>query len=535
MKIRLGLFFSLLLVIPSISFGSSLSNTENCIQSGSVFTDGTGDGRTKKKGGNYLSVAIESIKQGDTLNIETVSGTFKYVTLHSRYKGGYWKTIYQGTEKNFPFEKYFKSLKSEPDCTHIIVSVNGGHEKYEPIPCISKINICTVKKIEGDIISGTGKIAIRTFNGNYIGLGKSGSVQLSADSSTLDSLEIFTLIKLPEKNIVGLKSSEDKYVCAEGSTIYVNRPAIGSWEKFELIHFPDEGKYAFKSHTGRYLSAVERQGKIQINADAQAITQNEKFAIVDLSKKQDKPGKDGKSINKLKNQKIAAVYTDGTGDAKTKKKGGNYITIPSESVSSGDVLKINPVSGTFKYVTLHARYNGGYWRTIYKGSEKNFSADKYFESYKSDPNFTHIIVSVNGEHEKYDPVACTADIYITGGNLSRNDCEKLGEVYTDGTGDSRTKKRGGNYAAIQKDKILSGYTLNISPVSGTYKYVTLHARYNGGYWRTVYKGSEKSFPVDQYFKSYKSDPECTHINVSVNGGHEKYDPVPCKAEINLCR
>lgn len=402
----------MLLVIPSVSFGSSSDNLQNCIQSGSVFTDGTGDGRTKKKGGNYLSVAVDLLKQGDILNIEPVSGTFKYVTLHSRYKGGYWKTIYQGTEKSFPFEKYFNSLKSEPDCTHIIVSVNGGHEKYEPIPCISKINICTVKKIEGDIISGTGKIAIRTFNGNYVRLGKSGSVQLSADSSTLDSLGIFTLIKLPEKNIVGLKSSEDKYVCAEGSTIYVNRPAISRWEKFELIHFPDEDKYAFKSHTGRYLSAVERQGKIQINAGAESITPNEKFAIVDLSKTQDKTKTDTKSINELKNQKIAAVYTDGTGDGKTKKKGGNYISIPSESVTSGDVLKINPVSGTFKYVTLHARYNGGYWRTIYKGSEKNFPVDKYFKSYKSDPECTHIIVSVNGGHEKYDPVSCKAEINL---------------------------------------------------------------------------------------------------------------------------
>jgi hypothetical protein len=65
--------------------------------------------------------------------------------------------------------------------------------------------------------------------------------------------------------------------------------------------------------------------------------------------------------------------------------------------------------------------------------------------------------------------------------------------------------------------------------------VTLHARYNGGYWRTIYKGSEKNFPAEKYFESYKSDSNFTHIIVSVNGGHEKYDPVSCKAEINLCK
>ncbi|MGM0417707.1 MAG: fascin domain-containing protein [Thermodesulfobacteriota bacterium] len=236
----------------------------------------------------------------------------------------------------------------------------------------------------------------------------------------------------------------------------------------------------------------------------------------------------------------ASVYNDGSGDNRTKKRGGNYAAVPLKSLESGQVLKIVPVSGTYKYITLHARYKDGSWRTIYKGSKTEFPVDSYFKNYKKDNNSTHINISVNGAHEKYEPVACIAQIKVCeissppSDTSEKSGCRKLGAVYTTGTGDNKTKKKGGNYAAVPIEKLKSGQTLKINPVSGTYKYITLHARYKGGYWKTIYKGSEKEFPVDSYFNKYKNDNNCTHVNISVNGAHEKYESVPSTADILLC-
>ncbi|MCK4467546.1 MAG: discoidin domain-containing protein, partial [Desulfobacterales bacterium] len=113
-------------------------------------------------------------------------------------------------------------------------------------------------------------------------------------------------------------------------------------------------------------------------------------------------------------------------------------------------------------------------------------------------------------------------------------CRTLAQVYTDGSGDRRTKKLGGNYAAIRLDSLRNDQTLRVEAVSGRLMYVTLHARYQGGYWRTIYKGPKTEFPVGQYIASYKKDRNCTHVNVSVNGAHEKYDPVACRANLLVC-
>lgn len=114
------------------------------------------------------------------------------------------------------------------------------------------------------------------------------------------------------------------------------------------------------------------------------------------------------------------------------------------------------------------------------------------------------------------------------------DCETKTSVFTDGKGNNRTKKLGGNYAAIKLDSLNAEDLLRINPVSGTFKYVTLHARYSGGYWKTIYKGANTSFPVAKYLSSYKKDKKCTHVIISVNGAHEKYEPIACKADILVC-
>jgi len=114
-------------------------------------------------------------------------------------------------------------------------------------------------------------------------------------------------------------------------------------------------------------------------------------------------------------------------------------------------------------------------------------------------------------------------------------CRTVGEVYTDGKGDTRTKRIGGTYLTIPKADLSHGSTLQVAILSGNFKYVTVHARYDGGYWKTAYQGSLMNLPVDQYFRSFLNQPNCTHLAVSVNGAHEKYEPVPVRAKINLCQ
>jgi hypothetical protein len=230
---------------------------------------------------------------------------------------------------------------------------------------------------------------------------------------------------------------------------------------------------------------------------------------------------------------VAAVINDGTGDNRTKKRGGNYAAIALNTLDNNDVLTIAPTSGTLKYVTLHARYQGGYWRTIYQGPITEFPVGEYFASYKKDPQCTHVNISVNGAHERYEPIACRVDIKVCG--RSKAGCKTVGSVFNDGTGDNRTKKRGGNYAAIALNTLTKDDVLTITPTSGTLKYVTLHARFRAGYWRTIYQGPITKFPVDQYLAKYKKDPQCTHVNISVNGAHERYEPIACKADISVCR
>jgi hypothetical protein len=113
-------------------------------------------------------------------------------------------------------------------------------------------------------------------------------------------------------------------------------------------------------------------------------------------------------------------------------------------------------------------------------------------------------------------------------------CRSLGQVYTDGTGDSRTKKRGGSYLAIAKKDIPLTSSININVLSGTLSYVTIHARYDGGTWSTAYQGPLTKLSVNQ-FKSFLSQPNCSHLIVSVNGAHEVYTSIPCKAKVNICQ
>jgi hypothetical protein len=231
---------------------------------------------------------------------------------------------------------------------------------------------------------------------------------------------------------------------------------------------------------------------------------------------------------------VASVTNDGTGNNRTKKKGGTYAGIRLSTLDESQVLNVKVTSGTLKYVTLHARYDGGYWKTIYQGPFTEFPVGEYFGNLKKDPRCTHVNISVNGAHERYEPIACSADIEVCSVNKKKEDCRNIGTVMNDGTGDNRTKKRGGNNAAVSLSSLNGDEVLKVNVTSGTLKYVTLHARYDGGYWKTIYQGPVTEFPVGQYLGSYKNDRKCTHVNISVNGAHERYEPMACTADIEVC-
>lgn len=88
-----------------------------------------------KKGGTLYWMPKNEIKPGETISIQVESGRFEYIAIHKRVKGGVWRTLYKGTEKEFPFEKYFGPAMNESGLSHFIFSVNGAHERYSSTRC----------------------------------------------------------------------------------------------------------------------------------------------------------------------------------------------------------------------------------------------------------------------------------------------------------------------------------------------------------------------------------------------------------------
>ncbi|SPJ31517.1 hypothetical protein [Falsiruegeria mediterranea] len=115
-------------------------------------------------------------------------------------------------------------------------------------------------------------------------------------------------------------------------------------------------------------------------------------------------------------------------------------------------------------------------------------------------------------------------------------CETVATVTTDGTGAPDRYRTGGTYFPVKIETIGADQTLRIAPLSGPYQYVTLHSRTPGGSWSTSYKGNRTEFPgTDPIIAECRQSSNCTHIIVSVNGGHEKYEPVLSSADVQLCR
>lgn len=131
------------------------ATAQECAPLGEIGTDGTGAPARYRVGGTYLSVPIERITPDHTIQVRMVQGPLKYVTLHARYLGGIWKIAHQGPETGFPgSHTAFAGCRAQaPRCTDIIFSINGAHERYEPLVSRAALYLCAKPEtadVQGD-------------------------------------------------------------------------------------------------------------------------------------------------------------------------------------------------------------------------------------------------------------------------------------------------------------------------------------------------------------------------------------------------
>eukprot|EP00271_Cylindrocystis_brebissonii_P022331 TRINITY_DN8556_c0_g1_i1.p1 TRINITY_DN8556_c0_g1~~TRINITY_DN8556_c0_g1_i1.p1 ORF type:complete len:302 (+),score=58.29 TRINITY_DN8556_c0_g1_i1:183-1088(+) len=117
-------------------------------------------------------------------------------------------------------------------------------------------------------------VAIKTAHGNYLSAQRRG--ELKADSSTISTSAMFTMVRL-RRNIIALKSCAlDKYLTAvPGGRWVINRGDVARWEMFEVGSEDGETKISLKAHTGYWMSANAGFG-----LEAKAfVGDNEKFLL----------------------------------------------------------------------------------------------------------------------------------------------------------------------------------------------------------------------------------------------------------------
>ena len=280
-----------LLVLPAISHAQK-ETIESCRVVASIVNDGSGDNRIKKRGGNYAAIKLDTLNAGEVLKVAPTSGTLKYVTLHARFQGGSWRTLYQGPLTDFPVSTYLAESKKEARCTHVIISVNGAHEKYEPIACTADIRVCGTGNASVDLSHPASspsrenqKVFLKTYNGHYVSVKQGGGHAVVANPSRAGAWETFILVRLPGENKVALKATNGQFVCAEeggGREVVANRSQAGAWETFTLVKLAGQNKVALKAANGLYVCA-EGGGGQEVVANRSGVGPWETFTLVDAS------------------------------------------------------------------------------------------------------------------------------------------------------------------------------------------------------------------------------------------------------------
>lgn len=234
------------------------------------------------------------------------------------------------------------------------------------------------------------RIALRTFNGQYLScFGGSGN-ELTATASGVGASEVFELLTLWNGKVV-LCSADGKYVCAENGgdsigTVHVDRDRIDIWESFDLTSRSD-GTINLRSMKGKYLCA-EGGGGGAVHANRDAAAEWERFKIVEVPRehgwKQVRPQDklvltSAPSAAATQNGRMWVTYRDTDNQQRV------LLTYSSEfgatRALAGTVLVGGPCAvgrqGTNQVVTCHRGQNGALWVASNDGTNESWSG---FES-----------------------------------------------------------------------------------------------------------------------------------------------------------
>ncbi|MBN2529588.1 MAG: hypothetical protein JXR76_24580 [Deltaproteobacteria bacterium] len=239
-------------------------------------------------------------------------------------------------------------------------------------------------------------------------------------------------------------------------------------------------------------------------------------------------GTSAASTARAPGEEIGIATNLGTG---VQKKGGKLVWVLISSLADNDEVSFKVKSGNASYVAIHGRTKYGSWQTLYKGAPKAIQVSDFLGNRRS--QFSHLIFSVNGAHERYERLSCELGIYKSSslavstplaGNTSA--ARTIATATNNGTG---RRKSGGSSPWVAVTDFKDGDSITFRATSGNCRTVTIHGRTAQGSWRTLYTGALKSMKVSDFLKNQRA--QFTHIIFSVNGAHENYQAISCTAEI----
>lgn len=106
---------------------------------------------------------------------------------------------------------------------------------------------------------------------------------------------------------------------------------------------------------------------------------------------------------------LGTITNDGKGNNKNQ-KGGTYLGVDIKKTDDEDIISIEVFSGALKFVHIHLRNSQGVWYSIYNGRNTLFRVGDLLKNVRS--AYTHLNFSVNGQHVRYLPVACAANVIL---------------------------------------------------------------------------------------------------------------------------
>ena len=102
---------------------------------------------------------------------------------------------------------------------------------------------------------------------------------------------------------------------------------------------------------------------------------------------------------------LGVAGNNGTGQRKT---GGKSIWIELKTLADPEVLTFKCTSGTCQYMTIHGRTSRGGWQTLYQGGLRPWRIVELLKGRRQ--QYSHLVISVNGAHERYIPIACEMEV-----------------------------------------------------------------------------------------------------------------------------